>query len=247
MFFALLLAFAFNVNAAGPGAGYDVLEEGKLTQARLEHCGGWATLQQTYVGGKRLPLLVISGSTNCSRIDIDGRAEGKLEQGRAEVVIHERAGLNVHVVSIYSKSGKTSDTVKVVSFGQGHGHGGHHKPNPQANIVFEFGWASAILGNAKWARLNDCGGLVEAAVENSQVNLKFSGVNSCSKFDILGANGESVNYPTKSLQRARTGEFAGSFTIPRKYIDAGNNAVKVILKSNTGKTDEVILIRFKAF
>lgn len=230
-------------NAAGTGAGYDVLREGGPTVARLEHCGGTASLQQTYVGGKRLPLLVISGSTNCSNVVVDNSRTWKVDGGNSSVIIYEAPGVNVHVITVKSNSGKTSDTVKVVSYGQSPAPA----PVPSANIVFDFGWGSAILGNSKWARLNDCGGLVEAAVENGQLNLKFSGVDSCSKFDILGANGENVNYPQKSLQKGRQGEFAGSFTIPKKYIDAGSNAVKVILKSNSGKTDEVILIRFKAF
>ena len=93
--------------------------------------------------------------------------------------------------------------------------------------------------------MHECGGTVDAVVQENDITLKFKDVERCSKFDILSANGDSLNYEQKRLNDSRGGGFNGSFTIPQRYIKAGGNAVKVILRSNSGKNDDVILIRFK--
>lgn len=226
------------------GSGYDVLREGGKTTARLEHCGGRAQLEQRNIGGKRRPVLVIEGVKDCSNIEVDGEDQGKLNRRGStlsgEVVIYERNGKNVHTIVLSSNSGSTSDRVRVETF---------QNPPPQsntrANIIFEFGWFNQVLGTSKWARLDECGGTVDAVVEANEVTLKFKDVQRCSKFDILSANGDSVNYPQKRLNDGRNGTFNGSFTIPQRYIQIGGNAVKVVVRSNSGINDDVILIRFK--
>ncbi len=232
---------------ADVGSGYDVLREGGKTTARLEHCGGRAQLEQRYTNGKKRPVLVITGVKDCSNIQVDGQDQGKLNRNgktsSGEVVIYERKGRNVHTVTLSSNSGSTSDVIRVETFENTSQP--NPGPGPRANIVFEFGWFSHVLGTSQWSRLGECGGTVDAVVEANEVTLKFKDVERCSKFDILGANGESVNYPQKRLNDGRRGTFNGSFTIPQRYIQVGGNAVKVILRSNSGKNDDVILIRFK--
>ena len=244
----LTVALALTTGAkAETGSGYDVLSENGNRTAKLEHCKGYADLDETYADGRRLPVLKFRGIQDCSIISIDGVTQReKIERrggiGYADVTIFETPGRNEHTVTLRSGSGATSDTVRVISYGER-----PRTSQPRANITFEFGGWSTIFGGEQSARLRDCGGLVTARLtDGDTLTLVFSDVQSCSKFDILSADGDSVNYPQKSLQANRRGDFAGSFTIPRRYIDAGRNSVKVILKSNSGKTDEVILIRFTA-
>lgn len=95
--------------------------------------------------------------------------------------------------------------------------------------------------------LPDCDGTVRTSIDNdnTQLNLVFSNVVDCSNFDIVSANGARVNYTNKKLggvNRARS----GSFTIPGSLIDAGSNTIRVLLKSNSGKTSDTIVIRVRA-
>ncbi|MEK6774127.1 MAG: hypothetical protein AABY64_09305 [Bdellovibrionota bacterium] len=230
---------------ADTGSGYDILREGGKTTARLEHCGGSARLEQR----NRRPVLVINGVKDCTNLSVDGEYQGKLERRGStlsgEVVIHERKGKNVHTITLSSNSRKTSDVVRVESQGSQGGGSQGGGSSQRANIVFEFGWFSHVLGASQWSRLHECGGTVDAVVQENDITLKFKDVERCSKFDILSANGDSLNYEQKRLNDSRGGGFNGSFTIPQRYIKAGGNAVKVILRSNSGKNDDVILIRFK--
>ena len=241
---------------AETGSGFDALSENGQKVARLEHCGGTATLTQQFRSGQVRPVLVIEGVRNCSDLSIDGVQQGDLafesrSTRRGEVVIFEAPGVNVHVIQVMSNSRKTMDTVRVQS------RGSFPQPRPQpwpqprpqnqnANIVFDFGFIAWMLGDVKSSRLHECRGTVEARVEGNRVTLVFQDVEQCSKFDILRSNGDAVNYPQKNLQRARDGQFSGSFTIPRDLLEGGDNAIKVVVKSNSGAHDDVILIRFLA-
>lgn len=234
------------VAQADTGSGYDALREGGQTTARLEHCGGTATLEQRHTDGKKRPVLVIKGVKDCSNIEVDGEDQGKLDRRgntlSGDVVIYEKNGKNVHTVILSSNSGQTSDRIRVETYQT---PPTQSSSNPRANIVFEFGWFSHVLGATQWSRLGECGGTVDAVVQENEVTLKFKDVERCSKFDILGANGDSVDYPQKRLNDGRDGTYNGSFTIPQKFVKAGGNAVKVIIRSNSGKNDDVILISFK--
>lgn len=95
--------------------------------------------------------------------------------------------------------------------------------------------------------LPDCGGVLRTSIDNNntQLNLVFSNVVSCSNFDILSSNGEAVKYTNKKLQgqdRSRD----GSFTVPGSLIDVGRNTLRVVVQSNSKKTSDTIVIRFKA-
>lgn len=241
---ALTIGLMSSTVFAATGSGFERLQENRKTSTTLDHCKGTAELDQAYVNGQRLPLLKFRDVTNCSIITIDGiQLKQKIERvgrfGQADVLIEEVPGKNVHVVTLESGSGQTSDTVEVVSYGS--------QPQQSANISIQFSGWSTLLGGEVTKRLYDCGGEVTARLQDGEtLTLIFRDVESCSKFDILSADGDSVNYPTKSLQAKRDGNFAGSFTIPKRFIDAGKNAIKVVLKSNTGKHDEVISVKFTA-
>jgi hypothetical protein len=244
---ALILSAA---SFADTGSGYQRLQEGVKTYVRLDHCQGYAQLSETRIGGRRLPVVQFRNVTSCSKISIDGvRQSEKIgrsgQNGYADIVVYETPGRNVHFITLQSGSGRTSDTVEVVSYGN------YEQPAPpqqRANVVLDFGYLGSAFGVEKSANLFDCGGTVTAKViEAQQLNLVFRDLESCSKFDILSADGYSVDYDTKSLQRSRRGGFSGSFTIPKRFIDAGRNAIKVVVKSNTGRHDDVILVRFTAY
>lgn len=242
-----LLVLSTLSSFAETGSGFDVLREGGRTSARLEHCGGTAQLTQQHVDGKKRPVLMISGVTDCSNISIDGESQGKLDRRgdklSGKVVVYEKNGKNIHTIKIESNSGATADTVRVETF---QNSSGSSSSNPRANIVFEFGWFSHVLGASQSSALSECGGSVEARVLENDITLVFKDVKRCSKFDILGANGEAVDYPQKRLNDSRDGSYNGSFSVPQKLIQSGGNAVKVIIRSNSGINDDVILIRFKA-
>lgn len=238
------LSFVSSAFAQSTGSGYDVLSEYGTRTAYLEHCGGTARLTETYERGARRPSLHITGVQNCSNIVINGENSGKLDNGTADVTIYERSGLNINTITLESNSGKTSDTVRVQSFGDTP----VETPSKPANIVYSFGIFASAIGSSKIASLPTCGGTAQVTVKDGDnITIVFRNLESCSKFDILGANGEDVNYPTKKLQHESDNQFGGSFTIPARYVTDGRNSIKVIVKSNSGKTDEVLLIRFSNY
>lgn len=98
--------------------------------------------------------------------------------------------------------------------------------------------------------LGSCGGTIEATESaqgsGEQVNLVFRQVKDCSNFDILKANGETLNnYSSKKLQEQGSSR-GGSYTIPKKLIADGMNYIKVNLKSNSGAHSDTITVRFNA-
>jgi hypothetical protein len=237
-----------SVGMAATGSGFEVLSENGNRTAYLDHCGGKATLNETFVGSDRVrtPMLSINGVKNCSVVTVDGVEQSEKihasQGGYADFIITEMPGLNIHTIRIESGSGKTSDTIQVISFGES---SRRQSANPRANIEMEFGLGAWVFGAEKARDLNDCGGIVRVTVEGNQVRLTFNNVKDCSKFDILRANGDAVDYKVKSLQQSsRDNKYDGSFTLPKRILDDGNNSVKVILRSNSGKHDEVILLRF---
>jgi hypothetical protein len=233
------------VYAQTTGAGFDALSEYGTRFASLEHCGGTAQLTEVYDSGVRRPMLQIRGVQNCSNIVINGEASGKIDNGSADVIVYEKSGLNVNTVILQSNSKKTKDTVRVNSFGPAPVS---TTPSYSANIVYSFGVFSSVFGASKTGYLPTCGGSATVTVvDGDSITVNFKNVQSCSKFDIVGANGMSVDYGTKKLQRESDNDFGGSFTIPARFISYGGNAIKVIVKSNSGKTDEVMLIQFSNY
>ena len=109
-------------------------------------------------------------------------------------------------------------------------------------------FAGTVYMNANdIASLPDCNGTVQTKIvnNNTQLNLVFSNVVSCSNFDIVKANGEKVVYSNQKLggkMRARS----GSFTIPANLIEIGSNSIRVLLKSNSAKTYDTIVVKVKA-
>ena len=97
-----------------------------------------------------------------------------------------------------------------------------------------------------YAPLNSCGGTVELKVVQGQVDLVFRGVRECSNFDILENNGRSTRYPNKKLMGVN-GDRNGSFTLPEYILNYGHNGVLVSLKSDSGRHQEMIYVKFFEF
>lgn len=105
------------------------------------------------------------------------------------------------------------------------------------------GYGSMTIG--EYAYLPDCGGTVKVTKSSNQgsdqVNIVFNDVVNCSNFDIVGL----PKYKAVKLggeNRAR----GGSFTIPQRAIGDGFNSIQIIIRSNSGKTDDTINVMFIA-
>jgi hypothetical protein len=108
--------------------------------------------------------------------------------------------------------------------------------------------SSAFAGTVQmdandFASLPECGGVLQTKISDdaTQLNLVFSNVAECSNFDIVSANGEKVNYPNQKLQGKNQSRYGG-FTIPSSMIDLGTNTIRVMVKSNSGKHSDTIVI-----
>jgi hypothetical protein len=105
---------------------------------------------------------------------------------------------------------------------------------------------TVYIDESEIASLPDCGGTVQTKSNgsNSKIVVHFRNVVNCSNFDILKANGSSVKYPNQKLDgenRARRGEF----TIPTDLIDRGNNTLRLVIQSNSKKTSDTIVVKFR--
>jgi hypothetical protein len=229
----LLLAAAFVATAATAQAG-DIYVDGGATD--LGQCDGRAS---AYTQGNQT-ILKVERVRNCTFISIDGRQD-RLQEGFGGFysgtfyVKNNDPRINV---TIHSKSRAHETSFTVINRQQ-------RNPNPPANI-----YLSATLGIKK-AYLPGCGGEVRLTSEydrngNKLVTLVFDRVQNCSRFDILSNNGDDFGYPQKTLG-GREGDRAGSFTLPQRVLDFGNNGVKVIVRSISGKTDDVIHVQFLNF
>jgi hypothetical protein len=109
-----------------------------------------------------------------------------------------------------------------------------HYPNVELNSYYRY------------AELPNCGGSIELKIGGGNANLIFRGVKSCSNFDILSNNGDSIGYANKKLGGSN-GARGGSFTLPRRFISSGFNAVTVSLQSNSGKTRDLIRLHLWAY
>lgn len=109
------------------------------------------------------------------------------------------------------------------------------------------GQVSVFLGDE--TRLPSCGGFVEIKKSpqgnaGEQVNMVFRGVQNCSNFDIVAANGENVTYDKKKIP-GPNGDRSGSFTIPKRALERGWNAIKIVVRSDSGAHSDTITLRVK--
>ncbi len=212
-------------------------------QRRLTDCGGTVELNGNDNGQVNLVFRNVENcsnfdilSANGSGLDYPNQKLGGGDRNRSgsftlpKSIIDE--GRNSVRVVIKSNSGKTSDVIT-------------------ARILLVVDEPGTIrMGLGQYANLNQCGGTVEANKtyngNRDTVTLVFRNVAKCSNFDILGANGEQIDYENKKLG-GNDGNRSGSFTLPSSLIDHGRNSVLVVVKSNSGKTSNKIRLSFRAY
>ncbi|MBC7384691.1 MAG: hypothetical protein H7301_00835 [Cryobacterium sp.] len=240
---SLFTALALSLFSASAFAGTVYVDANDF--ASLPDCGG--VVQTKIVNGRTQLNLVFSNVVNCSNFDILSANGGSVSYPNQKLQGQERArsgsftipsslidsGSNMLRVVIQSNSKKTSDTLYV-------------RVKKETSNTGSTSTSSRISMTSTDVRtLNSCGGVVQTKVSNGQLNVIFQNVSNCSNFDIVSANGDRVNYPNMKLG-GNEGSRSGSFTLPKKVIDFGGNRVNVLLKSNSGKTSELISIRFIA-
>ena len=197
---------------------------------RLPDCGGTANVSQT----SRNVQLVFDGVKFCKTVIVNG-AEYKLEENydrtfSGKIALENRVGDNRVRVVVESGSKKHQDSF--IAFYT-------VAPSKVGNVFL------STLAGKRFAYLPSCGGTVELDVTYGNVNLIFRNVENCSNFDILSSGGDSVDYPNKKLQEQGRGR-GGSFTLPRRVLDFGLNGVQVVVKSNSGKTNDYVFVQFLA-
>lgn len=102
------------------------------------------------------------------------------------------------------------------------------------------------LGDSEF--LPDCGGTIQVKKSGNgngeQVNLIFRDVKQCSNFDITSSTYQTETYKRKKI--GTEGNRSGSFTIPKRFIDGGVNSISIVVRSNSGKTQDNVEVQFFA-
>lgn len=91
------------------------------------------------------------------------------------------------------------------------------------------------------ARDGGCSGTVNSTTDsNGAINVVLHGLTQCSRFSIVSANGDDVNY-TKEIQLEGNGSTrGGSFTIPIRLMDSGTNVLYIQMHSIKGAHSDLI-------
>ncbi len=241
-----ILAISTLATLSSAFAGTVVMDADDL--ATLPSCGG---VIQTEISNDQSTLnLALSNVVNCSNFDIVSANGEKVSFPNQKLNGSNRArfgsfsipsslielGSNTINIILKSNSGKHSDTV-IVTVQQVPSKPIPTKPAPKTATIY--------MTSTSLNALSVCGGTVQTKVSNRQLNVIFTNVANCSNFDIVGANGEKVEYPNLKLG-GRDGARSGSFTLPESVIEYGLNTVRVLLKSNSGQTSELVVISFIA-
>ncbi|MBS1962232.1 MAG: hypothetical protein JST04_08450 [Bdellovibrionales bacterium] len=208
----------------------------------LPSCGG---VVQTKVANYNTQLNVIfSNVSQCSNFDIVSANGSKVNYPNQKLQGQNMNrygsftipmslidyGSNTIRIALQSNSAKHADTIVIKVQATG------NTPNVKTTYM---------TSNA-YSALTVCGGYVQTKVAGGNLNVIFKNVSQCSNFDIVGANGEKVDYPNMKLQGTNNNR-SGSFTIPARMIQWGGNTVRLSLKSNSGAHSELIVINYLAF
>lgn len=215
--------------------------------ASLPSCGG---VVQTKISNYNTQLnLIFSNVSQCSNFDIVGANGQRVNYPNQKLQGQNQArygsftipatlidyGTNQIRISLQSNSAKHADTIVVTV-----------RATPSYPIPTPSRPATITMSSRDYRSMSYCGGTVQTTVTNGQLNVVFRNVQDCSNFDIVKANGERVDYPNLKLQGQNPNRY-GSFTLPKSVIEFGLNTVRLSLKSNSGKTSEMIVINFLAF
>ncbi|MBC7690793.1 MAG: hypothetical protein H7222_03420 [Methylotenera sp.] len=257
-----LILFAILMTAPTAFAATGTLTIGQY--ASLPDCGGTIKVADSDSENGKSEQLNVSfdNVVNCSNFDIVGlpdyaavKLQGKAKDRSGSFTIPKRAikkGLNSIQIVVKSNTGKTKDTV-TVNFIEIVTPAPKPAPQPapkpakpaekpaaKANVG---GTSYSAMTIGEYGSLKFCGGTIkvdDSANGNSeQLNISFKDVVNCSNFDIVGLS----DYAAVKLQGVEK-DRSGSFTIPKRAIAAGYNSIKVVVKSDSGKTSDTVNVTF---
>lgn len=107
---------------------------------------------------------------------------------------------------------------------------------------------SIWLGQSK--ELASCGGTISITESDNnrgeQLNMVLRGVQHCTNFDILAANGDSVRQAEMKIKGGSERNRSGSFTLSKNMIDDGFNYVRIAVQSDSKATRDIVTIYFLA-
>lgn len=221
------------------------LRWGGNAYAALPNCKGNVALKRE----DGTLILVVNNTSNCTNVFMEGgygyesmTRVGKIENGVGTeyIGLNERIGNNTFRVLLTSNTGKTAGWITITSTVEPP----RRPPTYNPYAAPDFTLSTSYFGR-KWAALSDCGGSVYLTVEYGTVYLNFSNVAKCSNFDVLTANGDNANYNSEKIN-APNGNRSEKIRIPNRLYDVGRNSVKVVVKSNSGKTYDMFRINFVA-
>ncbi|MGZ3772547.1 MAG: hypothetical protein ACXVCY_10985 [Pseudobdellovibrionaceae bacterium] len=221
---------SFRLPAASQGVDLYTMNEDGLKTINFDRCKGVARL----VRDNGALVLQIRDS-NCANVVTEfgeWKLNGEGNDGRyIDVTLKEETERTAKIIVASNK------------YISSHGDEGNAdvffiKIKPKAQMTtLNLNWSSST-GEANLKR---CHGTVRAKISNGQLNVIFSDLELCNLFDILSNEGSSVGYDAKEIQKSRDG-FSGSFTIPKKFVQVGANAVIVQVYSRYGASEKVKLL-----
>ncbi len=219
------------------------LNWGSINSDSLNKCLGSIRLERN----EGTLELVVSNTKNCSNVyqkleDGEWKLIGDLDYGRGDerIGLPEKVGKNKFLILLASNTGKTSALITVNSTVAPKVKS---KINPKGPA--DFSLSTSKFGR-RWSPLEECGGSVTLSIEGGTVYLYFQRLNNkkCSLFDVLSSDGDDLDYRAQKIgsQAERTEKIA----LPRRFYDAGINDIKVIVRSESGKTGDMFRVKFFA-
>lgn len=217
---ALVAPFAVQADSK-TGFSMDILSENGLRVAHLDRCGGTATLVR-----ENRELLLKIRESNCANLQTKFETVKLLGEGSnhrwRNVVINEsvRGWHNVLVGSnAYIESNGVEGNGDLIAVYV-------PKQNNPTIRVSENGSNSVSL--------DDCGGTASAKMINGKLKVIYSGLEKCSKYDLLKNNDQDVSYTAEEMY----GD-SGSMTIPRTALVHGWNNLEVRFYKPGAREDRV--------
>lgn len=217
-----------------PAADTDVDVLTENTSVRLEKCGG----QDGYAYMRRegSALVVVAKKLDCAyRKTIFDDKEVKLDGSQNNFSLRLVVDENIpgwHQLEIGSKK-----------------YFNDRNAGSKADIIRFYVPPRLVQFNLFWGKqpdpqpLRGCGGEVEAKQNNGHVNFIIRDIKNCNMFDIVGSNGDSVDYDAKPIRNVGFG--SNSFEIPRRLIEFGKNGIELRLyRAGSRQYGDRVLIKF---
>lgn len=184
--------------------------------ADIPFCGGSASVFRS----QGTLEFQISEAHNCSNIFMNGVEVGKLKggQGKTMIGLAEQIGPNKFTVRAQSGENKSSATFHITSYRQPI----VRVPQISVNTPSDFTLSSSFFG-LRASALETCGGQASIRIISGSVYLYLIGMQKCSEYDILTADGQAVDFPKQPV----TGAI-------RLGADNSGHSFKMVVRSQRG-------------